>query len=467
VEMHTAGRLTGTRIRGPVTGGSHGWSFGAPVVDFDAFGYCLEEYFLEGTARRFGLRSGSELGADGRWVVEPVAAAPFKTRFLVYRPTDPEIFNGQVVLVWNNVSGGFDAFGDGDTEWLMRQGYAVVGATVQRAGVHGFAMSPMGLLAWDDGRYGSLSVVSDDYSFDIFSLVAQAVGPRRAVESVDPMAGLAVHYVIAAGGSQSAARLATYLNAIQPLVQDIDGFLLTVYFGTGSPLEVGDMVFNPSDRGTHQLVGLSGAHCLRDDLNVPVIVVNSELEAIACRTVLQPDTDRFRWWEVAGTSHSSPDVLRALSRRVERDFDFALPIPEGMCQASTQPVTKSALHHLSSWIGGGPPPPIQPRIEFAGDSPEAVRDEDGICRGGIRLPEVEVPVACNSSIPVASDFQSRLMGSCRPFAARDLRARYGDKSGYLKRFQQAADAAVAAGAILPSDGEALARRAEVVNLFDA
>jgi hypothetical protein len=178
------------------------------------------------------------------------------------------------------------------------------------------------------------------------------------------------------------------------------------------------------------------------------MIVNSELEAIACYPVRQPDTDRFRWWEVAGTSHSSPDVLAALSERLARDLGMPIPMPPGMCEVSTQPVSQAALHHVSSWVEGGAPPPIQPRIEFAGDPPEVVRDDDGIACGGIRLPQVEVPVACHSSVTGSAEFQGRLMGSSHPFAVEKLRSRYGNRSGYLTRFEEAASAAVAAGFLL-------------------
>jgi Alpha/beta hydrolase domain len=446
--MTDLGRAT---VTGPVSGGSRGWSSGSPVVDFERSGYCADEYFLEGLATRYRLRSGAELSWDGRWAAEPVGTAPFKTRMLVIRPADPARFNGTVALLWNNVSGGFDAFGVADCAGLLSDGYAIVGVTAQRVGVHGQGEHPMGLTAWDGERYGSLSIPSDDYSFDIFTQAAEAVGPGRDVTGVDPLGGAHVGHVIATGGSQSAARLATYVNAVHPLCRVIDGFILTVYFGTGSPLEVGDAVVNVADPEDVRRLTERGSHLLRDDLDVPVMIVNSELEAVPCHPVRQPDTDRFRWWEVAGTAHSSAQVLRTLSQGFERDWGFSLPVAEGMNRVSTRPVSDAALHHMRFWVSGGTPPPVQPRIEFAGDPPQIVRDADGLAAGGIRLPQVEIPVACNSSIPLDSDFQSRLGGSCRPFSTEQLRARYGDRATYLSRFEKAAGTAVEAGILLPGD----------------
>src|SRR5207302_10637899 len=139
-----------------------------------------------------------------------------------------------------------------------------------------------------------------------------------------------------------------------------------------------------------------------------VMVVNSELEAIACYAVRQPDTERFRYWEAAGTCHVSRQSMRARAPKFERDFGQSLPITEGINAVPMVPLFDAAIHHLHTWVHGGTPPPVQPRIDFSGDPAEIVRDEHGIARGGIRLPQVEVPVAQNSAIPLAPDIYSRL-----------------------------------------------------------
>ena len=59
------------------------------------------------------------------------------------------------------------------------KGYAVVLATVQRVGIDGFPTDSQGLAAWDPTRYGSLSIPTDDASYDIYTQVARAVGPNR------------------------------------------------------------------------------------------------------------------------------------------------------------------------------------------------------------------------------------------------------------------------------------------------
>ena len=74
--------------------------------------------------------------------------------------------------------------GAGSDERAVEDGHAYVGVTAQRVGVHGVGEYPMGLVAWDPDRYGSLSIPSDDYSYDIFTQPAQVVGPRRMWRSI-------------------------------------------------------------------------------------------------------------------------------------------------------------------------------------------------------------------------------------------------------------------------------------------
>ena len=261
---------------------------------------------------------------------------------------------------------------------------------------------------------------------------------------------------MAQGASQSAGRIATYLNAIQPLTRAFDGFILAIYFGTGNALEVGDAVVNinqpaagrPADR-------LRGVNLLRDDLGVPVFVVNSELEAIACHPVRQPDTDTFRWWESAGTCHVSEQGQRDRQEKFERDGIRTLPLAEGINRIPMLPLYDAAFHHMHRWLNDGTPPPLQPRVEFSGEPATVpatvVRDEHGIARRGIRLPQVEAPLAQNCAIPRTDDIQAFLRGSCNSFNAAKLRALYGDKPTFIARFSAAAERAVAAGVLMPRD----------------
>ena len=80
-----------------------------------------------------------------------------------------------------------------------------------------------------------------------------------------------------------------------------------------------------------------------------------------------------------------------------------------------------------------------------------IRDEHGIAKGGIRMPQAAVPVAMNSSVPVTDDFAGRLRGSNKVFGATKLATLYGDEAGYLAQFEAAAHGAVETGVMRPRD----------------
>jgi hypothetical protein len=445
-------RMAHGAVTGPIKGGKHGWAFARPLFDLAAKGYVEEEFFLEGEAATYEQVPDTEWGRDGKWRARPKAKVPFKTRFLVYRPADPKKFNGTAVVCWNNVTAGYELF-FGESPEVLEGGYAYVCASVQKVGVHGFAENPQGLVAWDNDRYGALSIPTDDISYDIFSQVARAVGPKRD-RKADPLGGLDVKKVIGLGASQSAGRLSTYVNAIHPLPAEqgghaFDGFILQIYFGSGTPLEVGPQILNPNVATTARLP--RAQNLIRADLDVPAMIVNTELEAISCFPVRQPDTDRFRTWEAAALTHVSYQAQVMRNKKYERDFGVTPPAAsQETNRIYIQPYYDAALHHMHAWVNGGSPPPGQKLIEFTADG-EVIRDENGLAKGGVRLPQVDAPVAMNSSTPVTNDFSGRLRGANKPFDAAKLDALYGNEANYLKRFEEAAQGAVKAGVMLPRE----------------
>ena len=223
--------MTLPKIEGPVTGGN-GPFVGGVAAGLAEHDYTQTEYFLAGTAEAY------ELGSDG--AAKPIDTADYRTRILVYRPADAARFNGTVVVEWLNVSGGVD----GCPDWtflhreMMRSGYAWVGVSAQLVGVHGGqaimeAAGAMSLTEVDPERYGSLSHPGDTFSFDIYS---QAGAVARGVDGT-VLAELPVERVIAIGESQSAMRLTTYVNAVDPVAQVYDGFFVHARGRSGSPLD--------------------------------------------------------------------------------------------------------------------------------------------------------------------------------------------------------------------------------------
>jgi hypothetical protein len=457
-------------ITGPITGGARGWAFGASMRDVASDGYVEEEFFLEGDASLFSLADGTDYRFDGCWSVVTRGSVPFRTRILVRRPVDPERFNGVVFVNWNNVSAGFEFLGGTGAE-IVESGCAWVGASVQRVGVHGhpFLEPPRGLATWDAERYGSLAIPDDDASFDIFTQVARAVGPDRARGDADPMGDLDVAHVLAFGASQSANRIATYYNAIQPATTAYDGFLIVVYSGGGTRVDaLGPGPSLPQiPEEAKAIVNLLpfGSHLLRDDIDARAFVLNSETEAGWYHPVRQPDNDTYRLWEVAGAAHSGVGSRNDDSvAQLERDVGVqpgevaGLPVKPNPNTLSFRPVTDAALHHLQSWVRSGVAPPVQDRIEFSGEPPRIVRDAHGNARGGIRLFEVDVPTGTH--VGASPDGVPDLAGSSTPFSPDMLRELYPDHATYVWRADAAISNGVARGYYLPRDVAGLHAQAE-------
>lgn len=453
--------MTSARLTGPITGGAHGWPMSASLVDFAAIGYVEEEFFLEGEAPIFQARE-EDLRFDGRWDVDAFGAVPFKTRLLVRRPSDPARFNGTVLLVWNNVSMGCDMIAH-DTAEITEGGFVVVIVSAQAVGVHGFSgPNPIGLTAWDPERYGSLHIPSDDASYGIFTAAAAAVGPGRDNTSVDPLAGLVVERIVATGPSQSAARLHTYWNAIHPLEPIFDGFLLEVHFGWSTPLLSGTDG-RPADLA-EVVKAFQPVSLLRDDAEVPMFVVNTETEALRFFPVRRPDTGLFRFWEAAGATHAPLPSMHDVLAKVQRDWGAAIAPPPGAVVApntmDTRPLRDAAMHQMQRWLTTRIPPPSLPRIEIGGQPPKVQRDEHSIARGGIRMPQVAVPVATLRGSGDGGNPLAELSGSCEPFTAATLQRLYSSRSEYLHQIEAAIAEATTSGFLLERDAVCIRHEAE-------
>ena len=252
---------------GPVTAGKGVSLLGPDVSSAD---YVRDEFFIEGEAANY--QPARTLEADGKWRVKVSETAPFKTRTVIWKPVDPGDFNGTVFVEWLNVSPGFD----NPPDWLsahnqiVREGAAWVGVSAQAASVTGAAVIEVegappagGLKGADPERYSTLDHPGDEFSYDIFTQAGAAV--RGDGDGANLLDGYKVKHVIALGESQSAARMTTYVNAIHPLAQVYEGFLIHSRFGASSPF--GAQQLGEDDPGIPNNVRI------RRDLDVPVLTV--------------------------------------------------------------------------------------------------------------------------------------------------------------------------------------------------
>lgn len=425
-------------ITGPVAGVP---AVQPPARDLAAHGYVEEEYFVDGTARAF-VPSGP-VGADGRWDVSPSGTAPYRTRIVVRRPSDPKRFNGSVVVEWFNVTGGIDAgaeFAIAQPE-LLRGGYAWVGVSAQEVGVKQLKQS---------ARYASLAHPGDDYSYDIYSQVGQAIRHPQGANMLGSGAYKVAH-IIAVGESQSGIRLTTYVDAIHPVSRVYDAFLLHSRFAADSGIGGGAAGAVPR------------ATFIRTDLHEPVLVLLSETDVTNNYPARQRDSSHYRLWEVAGTAHYDEAAL-AVQLGLPASELAAHPPLGCTSRLNSAPmfyVVDAALDHLRRWVDDGTPAPHAPREAVdAGPPPAIQRDELGNGRGGIRLPQLVAPTATLSGAPApGSPGFCVFFGSTIAFDAARLASLYPTHAAYVAKFTAAVDALERAGFILRPDAKAAVREA--------
>ena len=435
--------------------------------DLATLGYTETELSMEGTAVSYEL--AGERGADGVWDVVPHEEAAYRTRIVVRRPLESDRFSGTVVVEWHNVSAGIDAAPD----WgffhrhLTAQGHAWVGVSAQKVGIDGGGfVGGIHLKLLAPERYGKLEHPGDAWSFDIFTQVGAAL---RTAGDENPLRGLVPERLIAAGESQSAACLVTYINAIDPLTRVFDGFFVHGRPGVGVSI---DGVFIPSARGedmeaTRRAISSRGER-IRHDVRVPVLVLQSETDVILLGGGLaeQPDSDFVRVWEMAGAAHADTYTVSAgrhddgtldpehLAELLRPTTNLMIGNTDTPINAGPQQhyVSQAALAHLVRWGAGGEPPPRASRLDVDAAGTGFRPDEHGLAVGGIRTPWVEVPTAFMSGLGQSGETFAMLFGRTEPFDEAALASLYpGGEAEYLDRFGASLDATIAAGFILADD----------------
>ncbi|ULQ47506.1 hypothetical protein JN531_004290 [Flagellatimonas centrodinii] len=429
LQADLGGTTAAARVSGPIEGGLRGHALWDSWFRLEDLGYTEAEYFIRGTATS---------KVDG-------STQPYTTRFILRRPLDPARFNGTVVLDWVNVSAQFENAVDtlNSQAYFLREGYAYAHVSVQAAGLCCLPLLTPKL--WDPVRYGPLDHPGDDFAFSMLNQVARAI---RAPDEIDPMDGLPVQTVLAAGQSQSANQLFEFVSEGHIDPQQIDGVLV------------------------HSSIG----RVFTAPPPVPVLHLLSDYEA----RPEGPATDtNVVLWEVAGSAHQDFHVgyqqvfgqgLRAEADLPQRSGEAYARQLEVAGNYGEQPhplhaacivagaafpmryAVNAAFDHLNRWARGGARPPAAPRYQFNEDGSLAA-DRFGNALGGIRLPPVVVPVARYRSTVCG------LGGITLPFTSAELGQEYASHGDYLCALRAATAQSVADGFLLPADADDLIGRA--------
>jgi len=450
-----AAQVPSPQIEGPITGPGSVF-LESTSIDLASVGYTQEEFFLSGTAHAY--TNSAPLGADGKWSVTPADSADYKTRIVVNRPASRKKFNGTVIVEWLNVSGGVEAGPDwtfAHTE-LIRQGYAWVGVSAQKLGIDGgVALVPVASLPLktvDPARYGSLRHPGDSFSYDIFSQAGEAI---RHPSGPSPLGDLRVKRVIAAGESQSAFRMVNYIDAIHPIAHVFDGYFVHSRGAISAPLS----------ESPQPAISVPGTAAIRDDVDVPVLVfeTESDLTFLGYVAARQDDSRHVHVWEVAGTSHAdaymlvdgpsdlgrSPAIvgLVVTAAPLPGIIDCGLPINSG----PEHFVLNAAFAALDRWVRSGKAPKSTPRLDVLPGPPATVaRDANGVGIGGVRTPQVDVPIASFTGEQPGAII-CELFGTTTPFDAAKLAALYPSHHSFVAAYRKALARSVKARWILKPD----------------
>ncbi|MBV9516413.1 MAG: hypothetical protein JO280_20545, partial [Mycobacteriaceae bacterium] len=268
-----------------------------------------------------------------------------------------------------------------------------------------------------------------------------------------------------------------YVNAVDPFAEAYDGFLVHSRFGPAAPLD-GATILDPSGEG------LGAPVRFRPDLRVPLITVITETDLLGAvlagyHLARQPESEHLRAWEIPGAAHADNYTILVApidSGSASLEAIVAAYAPTDMLMGhhlshcinfapQHHYVVQAAIARLDDWLRNGEPAPNAPGMALSdANPPELVVDENGLARGGVRTPWVDVPAAKTSGAVAATaadgggandhEVMSAIFGSGELFDPATLGRLYpGGPTDYLDRFTAALDRAIRSGFICAADRE--------------
>ncbi len=423
-------------------------------------GYVQEEYFLSGSGNIY-----SE-SADGSLAIR-TSGVGYTTRLVIVRPRDLRKFNGIVQLGFTHPSLGGNNWSRLDA-LVLRSGmaYAVLvtggdAGTRERSTAQWPASSPLLFKWYDAKRYAAFDWPTDDgIRWDVMGQAATAL---RQSGANGPLKGAKVRRVYMSGWSFLGSIQRSFINFGfhdryrradgSPV---IDGYLLGISAGSVGaghvPLNSADPV---KDRTREQL----------RQIDVPVIELTSEMEAITNVHLTRPESDvvmgGYRIYELGGTSHRDtgvdgqirPATLQLLERR-HPGAEPEVACTVGLSDVPMRDIAQAALVNLDRWVSTGKAPPRAARMQVAEAGKAFARDSFGNPLGGVRVAQLDVPLVgygeppreqCGGKVP------SRLLYRL-PLRRDLLAATYpGGRAEYLAKFNARLAELVKQGWLLASD----------------
>lgn len=445
-------------VTGPIGGhdaANHAFDaalFQAVPIDLAARGYDEDEYFLSGIAQVYQYDNAANPADKATRVLR---RGPYTNRILVRRPSDPAHFSGNVIVELLNATNNYDlpVLWSYDHDQFIARGDIWIGITskpVAIAGLRKFNPTRYAPLSWANpdpkqnastcpvlqSIVGGASYATEDgLLWDVLSQTASLV---RSRSPANPLRNYQVRAVLAAGYSQSAIDLVSYINAIAPRTGGrpiFDGYLVGSGFGIQAPLNQ-----------------CSPAPAAGDPRNIlrsrdaAIVATQSQTDyrnaRVAFRTDSDASNDRYRYEEAAGPAHVVVDQVVSAANAADTHAaggntlveDFATCVPPGKLSAYPgHYLLDAAFDQLEGWVREGRTPPHAPLLEATGTPPALVTrlDSHGNALGGVRAPELDVPVATYTESTGSASLNCALSGHQVDFSPQTLKTLYPTTLNYV------------------------------------
>jgi hypothetical protein len=421
-------------------------SLGVLVWNLGAVGYEASEYFLTGRANVYkpvsmadapdvaSRDSSKDLGRRD-FARELISAEqPFTTRLIVYRPKNKRRFSGNVIVETLHPNGGGTSVAwNAVHPFFVANGDAYVGVQ------HPLTLS--GVKAADPARYARLNAVDPT---QLWGMLARAGAAIKLQGRSSPLHGYDVKHLLMTGYSYTGVATATFAN----------------YHHQEARLANGRNIFDG-------YLPMADAQYVRP-LDVPVMRLNtqSDFNGFGGLKNRRPDDDLYRHYEIAGAAHVA---IHPPDGAAVPPAPGKVPTPSGQphfsqaaCQTSfpagSHPndfpvylVQAAMFDNMYRWMSKQHLPPASAMIETNADGSARV-DEHGNALGGVRYPQVAVPVAAYG---VGATDACILFGYTAPFDADKCRALYGSQSHYLSQVKSTGETLVSGRLLLRDDVDKL------------
>ena len=433
-------------------------------IDLKKYGYVEEEYFVHGKANVYTLKGDhAEIKSE---------ASPYTNRILVRKPANMKKFSGNVVVELINPTNGWDVVPMWCQVWpsMLADGDVYVGITIREGCV-------ASLKKYDAKRYEALNWAnpnknpgeiskkilmyqhcSKETEYGLFWDMLTQLGDFLKSEEGSTFIGGNIEKVYAMGCSQSGMYLSTYINVFHesdrpsPIEAPFDGYLSY----TGSmmvPLNQEEDPAEPTDPIQ-----------VTKNCPVPFIRIMSQWDFrdfaghISHRRADSDEIgDRFRLYEVASHAHNTLvgclyrpgyEEIAAIGQKTGLPATDFAPLP-------MEAVMRQALRNLDGWARGEMVPPHAPSFIETDETGYAALDENGNCKGGFRLPDIDVPIATYHSGTKTND-----QDSCyEPFSSEKLKEFYPTHEDYVNQMFAAIDRLVDQNFISVWDGDLMKLKA--------